>query len=81
MPTHLFVVRLWREELSQSSDEWRGRVVAVETGEERAFRDPATLYDALLRILTHMDENRQPKGWDENPPIVPTADDPNVDRP
>lgn len=56
MPTHLFVMRLWREEIGPQRDEWRGQVVSVENGEERAFRDPTTLYDVLLRLLADLED-------------------------
>jgi hypothetical protein len=53
MQTHLFLLRLWCEELGQGTSEWRGRVVSLESGEARYFRDTATLYAVLHQILSN----------------------------
>jgi hypothetical protein len=53
MQTHLFLLRLWREELGQAPSEWRGRVVSLESGETRYFRDTKTLYTVLHQILSN----------------------------
>ena len=53
MQTHLFLLRLWREELGQAPGEWRGRVVSLESGEARYFRDTKTLYTVLRQILSN----------------------------
>ena len=52
-PSRLFIVRLWREELTQGQVEWRGQVTSLMNGEVRYFRDPATLYNVLLTILAN----------------------------
>jgi hypothetical protein len=49
----LFIVRLWREELTQDQVEWRGQVTSLMSGEVRYFRDPATLYNVLLTIMAN----------------------------
>jgi hypothetical protein len=54
--THLFTLRLWCEELGQGQIEWRGRIKHLGSGEVRYFRDPRTLYAALLRMLASMEE-------------------------
>jgi len=41
--THLFTLRLWREDLGAEQSEWRGKVVHTRSGEARYFRDCATL--------------------------------------
>jgi hypothetical protein len=41
--THLFTLRLWREDLGAEQSEWRGKIVHVRSGETRYVRDWATL--------------------------------------
>ena len=36
--SHLFTVRVWREELAENQHEWRGRVQHIITGEAYYFR-------------------------------------------
>ena len=38
LPSHLFTVRLWREELEEGRYEWRGKVQHALSGETRYFR-------------------------------------------
>ena len=47
-PSHLFTVRVWREELGGGRFEWRGKVQHALTGEARYFREWAELI-AFLR--------------------------------
>ena len=49
--THLFLLRLWREELAQGQGEWRGQMTSLANGEVRYFRSPETLYKILLTML------------------------------
>jgi hypothetical protein len=56
MQPHLFLLRVWLEELDESSTEWRGRVKSLHSGEVRHFRDPQTLYTVLLRMLEELNE-------------------------
>jgi hypothetical protein len=37
--SHLFTVRVWREELGDDQFEWRGKVQQVDTGEAFYFRE------------------------------------------
>ena len=48
---HLFLLRLWREELAQGQVEWRGQMTSLANGEVRYFRSPETLYKILLTML------------------------------
>ena len=48
--SHLFTVRLWREELGNGQTEWRGKVQHVTSGEVRYFRDWPTLIAFLLLL-------------------------------
>ena len=49
---HLFLLRLWREELAQGQGEWRGQMTSLANGEVRYFRSPETLYTILLTMLS-----------------------------
>jgi hypothetical protein len=48
--THLFMVRVWREDLGEGQTEWRGEVHSVVSGEVRYFRD----WPALVALLQAM---------------------------
>jgi hypothetical protein len=39
LTSHLFTVRVWREELGAGRSEWRGKVQYVITGEAQHFRE------------------------------------------
>lgn len=49
--SHLFTVRLWREEVGSGQIEWRGKVQQVSTGEAHYFREWETLVSLLLQML------------------------------
>jgi hypothetical protein len=49
--SHLFTVRVWREDLGHSQSEWRGEVRDVESREVRYFRDLSTLVTLLQAML------------------------------
>jgi len=49
--THLFTVRVWREELGAGRVEWRGKVQYLLTGEARYFRSWQQLIDQLALSL------------------------------
>ena len=51
--SHLFLLRLWREELVPGQGEWRGQRSSLANGEERYFRSPETLYKILLTMLSN----------------------------
>ena len=42
-PSHLFTVRVWREELGDGRFEWRGKAQHALSGEARYFRQWAEL--------------------------------------
>jgi hypothetical protein len=44
---HLFVLKLWLEELGDGKTEWRGVIQAMSTREKRYFREWQTLLDFL----------------------------------
>jgi hypothetical protein len=41
--SHLFMLRLWPEDLGSGQTDWRGKVQHVNSGESRYFRDWQTL--------------------------------------
>jgi len=50
--SHLFMLRLWPEDLGSGQTDWRGKVQHVDSGEARYFRDWPTLeafVEGLLR--------------------------------
>jgi hypothetical protein len=49
--SHLFMVRVWQEQLDEGEFEWRGRVQDSATGEASYFRDWRGLETALERFL------------------------------
>jgi hypothetical protein len=49
--SHLFTVRLWREEVGSGRSEWRGKVQQVSTGEAHYFREWEALVSLLLQML------------------------------
>jgi len=51
--SHLFLLRLWREELAQGQGEWRGQMTSLANSEVRYFRSPETLYKILLTMLSN----------------------------
>ncbi len=50
--THLFMVRVWLEDLGDGNTEWRGQVKHVLSGEVQYFRDWAALADHL-QAMSH----------------------------
>ncbi len=55
--THLFLVRVWQEDLGDGKIEWRGQVKHVMSGEVRYFRDWATLVEHLKGMLPRVKDN------------------------
>lgn len=50
--SHLFTVRVWKEEIGAEQSEWRGKVQQVIGGDVRYFRDWASLAPLLLAMLS-----------------------------
>jgi hypothetical protein len=48
--THLFVIRIWAQDIEDGRQEWRGRVQHVPSGEVHYFREWAD----MLAIVRHM---------------------------
>lgn len=51
-PSHLFAVRLWREDRDDGQAEWRGQAIYVLSDETIFFRDMAELADFMRRFIT-----------------------------
>jgi hypothetical protein len=49
--THVFMLRMWQEDLGGGQTDWRGKVQHVESGEARYFRDWATLQAFVEGLL------------------------------
>jgi hypothetical protein len=50
--SHLFMLRLWLEDLGNGQTDWRGKVQHVNSGEARYFRDWSTL-EAFMEGQMH----------------------------
>ena len=46
--SQLFTVRVWREDLGDGRDEWRGKAQHILSGEARYFRDWQTLVTFIV---------------------------------
>lgn len=56
--SHLFMVRVWLEDLGDGKAEWRGQVKHVLSGEVRYFREWSALVDHLIAMLALVLEER-----------------------
>ena len=50
--SHLFTVRVWKEEIGTDQTEWRGKVQLLTNGDVRYFREWSTLVPLLLTMLS-----------------------------
>ena len=58
--SHLFMLRVWLEDLGQGKTDWRGKVQHVNSGEVRYFRDwPAmeSFIEGLIRAPDEKDDH------------------------
>ncbi len=55
--SHLFTIRLWKEDLGAEQSEWRGKIQLVTGGEVRYFRDWDTLVPLLLSMLSESESD------------------------
>ncbi len=64
--SHLFMVRLWLEEIGDGQTDWRGSVQHINSREARYFRDWPTLETFLEDLLhRHDPEELSPGGIEE----------------
>ncbi len=59
--THIFMVRVWLEDLGDGCTEWRGQVRHVISGRVRYFRDWPSLTTILPEMLAEPEEAAQDK--------------------
>jgi hypothetical protein len=57
--THVFMLRMWQEDLGGGQTDWRGKIQHVESGEARYFRDWSTLETFLEGILQDVLQGRK----------------------
>lgn len=55
--SHLFILRIWQEDLGSGQMDWRSRVQHVNSGEVRYFRDWPTL-EAFIKGVMPEKETR-----------------------
>ena len=53
--SHLFTVRVWKEEVGTDRTEWRGKVQFLTSGDVRYFREWADLVPLLLTMLSEFE--------------------------
>ena len=63
--SHLFMVRMWPEDLGDGRTDWRGKVQHVNSGEARYFRDWQTLEVFVEGLIRRHDEEGPGTGEDE----------------
>jgi len=64
--SHLFTVRVWREAVSNTEAEWRGRLQHVPSGQVYYFRNWNSLIARLLSLLPaggYAVSQPSPDGW------------------
>jgi hypothetical protein len=58
--SHLFTVRVWKEEIGADWTEWRGKVQLLTSGDVRYFREWAALIPLLLTMLSEHESGLEP---------------------
>jgi hypothetical protein len=53
--SHLFTVRVWKEEVGTDQTEWRGKVQLLTSGDVRYFREWEDLVPLLLTMLSEFE--------------------------
>ena len=53
--SHLFTVRVWKEEVGTEQTEWRGKVQLLTSGDVRYFREWTDLVPLLLAMLSELE--------------------------
>lgn len=52
--THLFVIRIWAQDIEHGRSEWRGRVQHVPSGEVHYFREWADMLSIVQAMLPNV---------------------------
>ena len=58
--SHLFTVRVWREEIGPDQTEWRGKVHLITNGNVHYFRRWEGLVPLLLTMLSELEQRTSP---------------------
>ena len=58
--SHLFTVRVWKEEVGKGQFEWRGKVQLLNSGDVRYFREWAALGPLLITMISELDSTYRP---------------------
>ena len=58
--SHLFMLRMWLEDLGSGQTDWRGKVQHVNSGEARYFRDWPTLEKFLEGLMLKINPDTNP---------------------
>lgn len=64
--SHLFMLRLWLEDLGSGQTDWRGKVQHVNSGEARYFRDWPTLEAFVEGLMFKIDPEGMHAGGTED---------------
>jgi hypothetical protein len=57
--SHLFMLRMWQEELGEGRSEWRGKIQHVRSGEVFYFREWSSLVALLEKMLAEIQAHAQ----------------------
>jgi len=57
--SHLFTVRVWKEEIGADRTEWRGKVQLLTNRDVRYFRAWADLVPLLLAMLSELESGSE----------------------
>jgi hypothetical protein len=68
--SHLFTVRVWREELGAGRVEWRGKVQHALSGEARYFREWAELVAFMGEQAGDVQQGSDIKSLDDNESVA-----------
>jgi hypothetical protein len=63
--SHLFILRLWLENMGNGQTDWRGKIQHVNSGEARYFRDWATVEAFVEELLHRIDQKESDTCKDE----------------
>ena len=72
--SHLFMVRMWLEDLGEGRTEWRGQVKHVVSGEVRYFREWNNLMTILQEMVVNPEEAAKDAGRTLPAMITPKSD-------
>ena len=57
--SHLFTVRVWKEEISDGLVEWRGKIQLLTNKDTRYFRNWTTLTSLLTAMLSGVESSQE----------------------